>query len=194
MSLRSFPKRLTTKGFSLIELLVVVLIIISLTLVVATKYPDAIQSYTLSSAAQNVALLIRQAQQYDVSVKEGTGARYGVYVDTYAKTFQLFIDGQAGGAGSRTHGSGDTDVPPILSLADPSIASVSVIITQTSGVTSSPANFSILFDRPSLTPLVRDESGGTLYPAVRSVRIVITGAAGSVANVDISPVGTVITS
>lgn len=84
-----------TKGFTLIELMVVVAIFAILTTVIMYKNSDFNNSFLLTDVTYDVALTIRQAQVYGLNVKNsgkgtvtqsGFNSGYGVYLD--ASTIQ----------------------------------------------------------------------------------------------------------
>jgi prepilin-type N-terminal cleavage/methylation domain-containing protein len=89
------------RGFTLIELLVVLVIISVMTFLLLIQQSKFDSSTVLRSLAYNIALSVRQAQVYGVSVKEnalGTGTfaqGYGLYFDPSAanqNSYKLFAD------------------------------------------------------------------------------------------------------
>ncbi len=108
------------RGFSLIELLVSIAIITFLMGTVLFSYRDSNDRLVVNSAAQELAIAIRQAQSYGLSVKEsgiGTGAfsyAYGIYASPILDntSYYIFIDRNANGlydAGSGTCGEVTTE-------------------------------------------------------------------------------------
>ncbi len=87
-------------GFTLLEMLVVTSIFIILTTIVLANYPRLNSQLTLGLVANDVALSIRQAQQYALGAVQRTGARtqavsYGIHFDDPASTSNsdfLFAD------------------------------------------------------------------------------------------------------
>ena len=89
------------KGFTMIELLMVLAIFTVLTLVVMYKYSEFNSSTIMSNMAYEAALAVRQAQVYSLGVRGISGnndfeKRYGVYFNTQTnnKDFILFMDGK----------------------------------------------------------------------------------------------------
>lgn len=95
------------KGFTLVELLVCIVIFVLMTGFVAVKYGGFNQSMLLNNLAYDIALTIREAQSYGVSVSDIAVAgdfnkTYGVHFDgagtpgpggvRYNKTFILYAD------------------------------------------------------------------------------------------------------
>jgi len=86
-------------GFTLIELLVTMSILVVITAMMLANYPKFSEALALKRAAQEVALTIRQAQVYGLSVREfGAGSGifpgYGVHFDMAdgPDSFILFAD------------------------------------------------------------------------------------------------------
>ncbi len=84
-------------GFTLVELLVTISIFTVITLSFFFNYPEFRESISLKRTAQKIALTVRQAQVYSLSVK-GSGAGgvfpgYGAHFDAAKpKSFILFRD------------------------------------------------------------------------------------------------------
>jgi prepilin-type N-terminal cleavage/methylation domain-containing protein len=89
-------KSISAKGFSLIEMIVVIGIISLLSTVTLSNYKEVSSQISLENLVQQIALTIRQAQVYGISVVKGTGSvypSYGVHFDISTPTsFILFID------------------------------------------------------------------------------------------------------
>ncbi len=75
------------KGFTLVELMVSVSIFVFITALLLTKYGNFNQSVLLTNLAYDIALTIRTAQTYGLSVQRSTGSAtqfkyaYGVHFD-----------------------------------------------------------------------------------------------------------------
>ncbi len=89
----------TSVGFTMIELIVTVSIFIVVTTVLLASYPKFSSRIMLEDVAQQVALSVRQAQTYGLSVKEfGAGGLfpgYGIYFPSPVndnKSFTIFAD------------------------------------------------------------------------------------------------------
>lgn len=99
------------KGFTLVELLVTIAIFTLMTGFIAVKYGNFSKSMVINNLAYDIALTLREAQSYGVSVADvkslsdtTTTSRfdrsYGVHFDTATpKVFTLFVD-SLGGAGN----------------------------------------------------------------------------------------------
>ncbi|HEY6018494.1 MAG TPA: prepilin-type N-terminal cleavage/methylation domain-containing protein [Candidatus Paceibacterota bacterium] len=115
---KHFRSSFNNRGFTLIELLVVVAVISIITAFLLFNQNKFNSSTLMRSLAYSVALSIRQAQLYGVSVR-GFGSAtspsfapgYGVYFDN-ANTFTLFAD--TNGDGAYTAGEGLTGVGGVL--------------------------------------------------------------------------------
>jgi prepilin-type N-terminal cleavage/methylation domain-containing protein len=94
----------SSRGFTIIELVVSIAIFAVMTALVVARYGTFNQSTLLTDQAYDLALTIRTAQTYGVSVKSAAastndfGAAYGVHFDIANPTqFLLFLDGNANG-------------------------------------------------------------------------------------------------
>jgi len=81
-------KTFTTKGFTLVELMVSIGIFVLMTSLLLAKYGSFNQGIFLTNQAYDVALAIRTAQSYGINVKGVPGrvndfnSPYGIYFDT----------------------------------------------------------------------------------------------------------------
>lgn len=94
-----FLKNIYKKGFTLIEMVVSLAIVTAILTVVLFNYSSFTSNLALSSAAQELAITIRQAQVYGLIVREvapGGGnfqSAYGIYIDKVANTgYVIFAD------------------------------------------------------------------------------------------------------
>lgn len=88
-------RRASLRGFSLIELLVVVGIFAMISSVILANHNRFNSSVLLGSLAYNIALSIREAQVYGLSVKQFSSqfqVGYGVRFTTGAPSYSLFAD------------------------------------------------------------------------------------------------------
>lgn len=89
-------KDLDQRGFSLVELLITIGIVIMVTGAVLVKHTSFSSSTLLKSQALEISLDIRTAQQYSISARADrtdTRAAYGVYFDAQNPgRYQLFLD------------------------------------------------------------------------------------------------------
>ncbi len=85
------------RGFTMIELIVTISILVIITTSIFIKYPTFRQNISLKRTAQEVALTIRQAQVYGLSTKEfqpetSIFSGYGVHFESGTDSFILFAD------------------------------------------------------------------------------------------------------
>lgn len=85
------------RGFTTIELIVTISILVIITTLVFINYPTFRQNISLKRTAQEIALTIRQAQVYGLSTKEfqpgtSTFSGYGVHFESGFDYFVLFAD------------------------------------------------------------------------------------------------------
>ncbi len=119
MSLKNLYKKNMSRGFTLIELVVVVTIMLIMTTVVIFNYNSFNESMLLNNFAYDMSLTIRQAQVYGVAVKETPGTSianqidvnshnnnfsyaYGVHFSSVSDSntsFNLFVDSGDGNGG-----------------------------------------------------------------------------------------------
>lgn len=93
-------KKIISKGFTVIEILVTMAIFTVISSVVLFNYSSFNDTVALSSAEQEIAIAIRQAQAYGLNVKEAgvsTGQfnyAYGVYFDPQnnSSNYYIFVD------------------------------------------------------------------------------------------------------
>lgn len=92
----SCTRRLVSRGFSLIELLVSIAIIALISAVVLMQYGSFNSVILLKSLAYEIALTVREAQTFGVSVRSDAGtfqSAYGVHFDKdFPKSYILFVD------------------------------------------------------------------------------------------------------
>jgi prepilin-type N-terminal cleavage/methylation domain-containing protein len=89
-----------SKGFTLVEILVSISILTLITGSMIFNYRGSSDNFNLNSAAQELAIAVRQAQSYGLSVKEsgvGTGSfsyAYGIYAYPILDptSYYLFVD------------------------------------------------------------------------------------------------------
>jgi prepilin-type N-terminal cleavage/methylation domain-containing protein len=86
----------TLRGFTIIEMIVVLAIVVLLTAVVVTGQNDFNKTLILTDTAYTVALSVRQAQTYGLSSRSYSGtsnAAYGIHIaSTSPKGYQMFAD------------------------------------------------------------------------------------------------------
>jgi prepilin-type N-terminal cleavage/methylation domain-containing protein len=107
-----------TKGFTLMELLVVLTIIIVITMVVLTSQSSFNKTLVLANTAYDVALTLRSAQKYGLGSRASgsiVNAGYGLHFSSGVQdSFTLFADTSPSPSSSSCHGlptSNNPDAP-----------------------------------------------------------------------------------
>jgi len=144
-------------GFSLIELLVTMSIVVIVTSVSLANYPSFSEKLSLKRTVQEVALSIRQAQIYGGSVKKFEGATiedfpgYGVYFSEDSSFFSLFADED-----------NDHDYAPAEQIRLFEIKTGDKISTlKCDGLSCPGRELQVVFVRPGPTVHLVDGSGGS---------------------------------
>lgn len=91
----------SNKGFSLIEMLVTVSIFAIISSIVIVRNSQFDDETLLHNLAYDIALSVRQAQQFGVNVRGGEGdfdQAYGVHFDADSDVYQFFRDSNGNGA------------------------------------------------------------------------------------------------
>lgn len=135
----------THRGFTLVELMVTVAIVVLVTGIALVRYGSFNNSVLLKSQAYEIALDLRAAQTYGVSVSgQNAGelySAYGLYFDlSTPNSYQLFQDEN----GNRTMDTGEAVGETYL--IDPRFT-LSAITTD--GSCSSPTRAAVTFERPN---------------------------------------------
>ena len=92
------PGRSENGGFSLIEIMVVVGILVIINTMIFASYPEFSQKLSLKRTSEEVALIVRQAQSYALGIKKSALGSddyfgFGVHFDkTAPTTIILFTD------------------------------------------------------------------------------------------------------
>lgn len=105
-----YTKKHTQRGFSLVELLITIAIILIITTLVMIRYGSFNSTTLLKSQAYEVALNLREAQTYAVSVRGDASQfrnAYGIYFERDTQTYQLFYDADGNGVYSNNEALGD---------------------------------------------------------------------------------------
>ncbi len=154
---RSFYKRPAlslSKGFTLIELIVVSAIILIITGFIMFQQAKFNSATLMRSLTYSVALSIRQAQVYGTSVKEFSGTfapGYGVYFPTSgasANTYWLFADIVPASVGDGAY-TNSTEALPTFTLGKGYIIG-SLCAVQVGGSTcTSVSSLTVFFRRPN---------------------------------------------
>ena len=98
MHTRNHKLHVISRGFTIIELLVCLVIITIITTIILPSRKQFEESLNLTNLAYDIALAIREAQVYSTNVRQANPAGgtfdvgYGVQVTTNTNTFKLFAD------------------------------------------------------------------------------------------------------
>ena len=193
-------------GFTLIELLVVVGVIILVSAVMLANNNKFGGQALLQNLAYDIALSVREAQVYGISVKQNSqgtfSSGYGMHFDmSHPATYNLFSDfknasGQLVSDGIYEAGE---DVPPSPYVIGQNFSINKLCVTPASGVEDcTVAKLDILFIRPEPDAYISKNSaaltfdangnvvGGSPYP---SARIVVTSPRGDFMSIVVSANG-----
>jgi len=158
------------RGFTLVEMLVVMAIFVILTTVTLANNSQFGGRITLETLAYDIALSVRQAQVYGIAVQRfgdtgsDFGRGYGVHFETASPaTYQLFAD-TFSGDGIYNDGElvRETTLRGGYRIVDLCIRSNG---TETCGI----AELDILYKRPEPDAYIRANSGAQLYEAGRII-------------------------
>lgn len=171
--------RKASKGFSLIELLVVTAIFITISGVVLANHSRFGGQVVLENMAYDIALSVRHAQLYGIAVRRfGTtfGVGYGMHFGS-ATTYQLYAD-SLGGNG--IYDCPDPSNPATCELVESTtivgghqITSLCVRSTGNSTFTCGKNRLDVLFKRPEPDAYIRASTAGVadgvLYEAAQII-------------------------
>ncbi len=140
----------TQKGFSLIELIVTVSIISVILSVVLYNYGGFNDKLSLSSATQELAIGVRQAQTYGINVKESTVSSgqfnyaHGIYLSTQTpSSYVIYVDSNS----NNVYDSGAGELVETVNLRNG--ITINNICNSTTCPASGVARMSINFLRPN---------------------------------------------
>lgn len=181
-----------TKGFTLIELLVSVAIITIITSIVLVNHNRFNGSIFLGNLAYDVALSVRQAQIFGLSVREFNGTfdiGYGVHFDvTTPKSFFIFADIDRN---QRYNSSVDSVVDTLTITRGNSISKFCATafggspVEKCSDSGSPITTLDVSFNRPDPEAIIKDNIG-TSYS---SARVEIMSSTGDTRNVIVEQTG-----
>lgn len=176
----------TQKGFTLVEMITVLGIFAVMTSIVVFNYNKFRSDTILTNMAYEVALSIREAQIYGVSVRGGGtsasfGEAYGIYLPFNKSQYVLFIDDnddeqyEGSGDGCETLAS-DTCVTPYSLQRNVKISNIKNIINCSSSTPTEGEGVSIVFKRPNPEPVIK---GKGLNSEMSQVEITLQSAEGT---------------
>jgi len=169
----SEEKWLSKKAFTLIEIIVVVFIILTLSVIVVFNYEWGGYQITLSQSANKLAQNFRKAEGMAQSYAEIEGnipKGYGLNFDLAENTHYI-IFGDMDGDGLYNPAAGDFEIEDIALEEGVEISACEI---DTSGMSEPPgfggADINIVFEPPDPVVSIKDQSGGTASTAVITLR------------------------
>ncbi len=169
------------RGFTIIELLVSLAIFVTMTSVIVTKFGTFNQSTLLTDTAYDIALVLRLAQTYGLSVKSavaggaanfsypygvdfnrGTAAVCGGATSDSA-TLVLFADSSPAGAPDGTCGASDANINTYLIIRGAMISSLCVgaNLTDCHQTNNAVSRLNVSFQRPNPEAIICGSNGGS---------------------------------
>jgi prepilin-type N-terminal cleavage/methylation domain-containing protein len=192
-----FKKRISNNGgFTLVELLVTIVIFVILTGIVLFNQNSFNNGILLKNLAYDIALNIKQVQNYGIAVKEFQGiatstfSSYGIYFDlANNKNFILFAD-----VNSDSQFSGVTNCP----VGDPEciqrysisrgsfISNICTDLDPLCPINKRASTLTVLFKRPNPNALIYFDNSITPSP---NARIIISSANNATTSVIVTNAG-----
>jgi len=168
----SFSKKLSSAGFSLVEMMTVIAIFFIITAVILANLPDFQNKTSMDLVAQDVALGIRTAQVYSTATRRASSGdfpSYGAYFtsDDPVDKFYLYA-----GDGSSSHFTG----PYEQAFSINGKAYVYGICINNDTNCSSQKSINIFFERPKTEVQFFDGDGNTIN-GTSNVTIVLSNKA-----------------
>lgn len=156
------------RGFTLVELLVVITIFVFMTAIVIQRYGTFNQSTIITNLAYDVALVLRTAQTYGVSVKNVTDSSnnqnynysYGIQMDFETGTNPTSLFMYADTNNNKKYDNGTDIVLNTYNLTQGAYINKAVLITN--GNTYAGHTLDVVFQRPDPSPWICDVQGGVL--------------------------------
>jgi len=184
------------KGFSLVEMLVVLSIFTFMTLLALAGYNKFNSQTLLDSLAYDVALSFRQAQSYGLSVRGSMGGSgfetgYGLYFDKNSDTsYILFadVDGDRIYDGDSSCAEGSECIDRFVLSRGYKISDICAVIPDGSEKCTSSdeiTNVSAIFERPDPDAILVSDVGGTY----QEIRVTVQSPTGSEQNVSVFTTG-----
>ncbi len=205
---RNKTSLIESKGFTLVEVLVSTSILVVMMSVVLYNYGSFTDRLALSSAGQEIAVTIRQAQSYGLSVKElasspGTfDSAYGTYFAlSEPDSYYLFADvgnpaNKIFGVGNGCGGDATECVQKFTLRNGVRITKLCSIPTTGAPVCAPPSSgfnqMNITFLRPSPDATIRLSNSGAFYADPSTGQITLTSPQGAELTITIERTGQVL--
>lgn len=185
------------RGFTIIELLISIAIFVAMTALVVAKYGNFNQSTLLTDTAYDIALVMRLAQTYGLSVKNAGAISpnfnfpYGVSFDDSGATscgtftsnetnFVLFADSYPLNAPDGICASTDTGVSKYAITRGAKIVSMCTGSDQTAcRASGTVTKLNVSYQRPNPDAVICGSSGGAATCSMAYAEITIQGTDGS---------------
>lgn len=183
MSIFSYKKN---KGFSLVELVVSVAIFTIITSLILAKHSDFSSKLILENLAYDIALSIRKAQVFGLSVREFVGGSsefdigYGVHFDSADNTSYIFF---ADRDKNKAY-DGATEIVETFTLRRGNVISKFCGILSTGAEKCSDSDITfldIVFERPNPEAIIKSNLPGNAYD---SARITVSSPSGTTWNIN----------
>lgn len=191
-------KNILNTGFSLVELLVSMAIVAVIMSVVLWNYSGFNDSLALNSAGQRLAIAVRQAEVYGLSVKEvgaGSGnfnSAYGIHVSRTQMQgdFILFVDKNANNVYDAGNGCGDPLSECITDFQLGNGITVSNVCDANQCPPGDARSMDITFLRPNPDAFIKFiNPGGPMPGNSFTGKIILTSPKGKTLTVDIEYTG-----
>jgi prepilin-type N-terminal cleavage/methylation domain-containing protein len=201
MNNQTFKK---SSGFTLVEILVTLSIAAIMMTVILFSYKAYNDNLILSAAGQEMAIAIRQAQSYGLSVKQvsGTGSfntNYGISFSLSNPTsYYIFADNNGNGKyDGDANCSAGTECVEEETLRN-GVAISSFCSTDSSGKEICPApggvsSISVLFKRPNTSVYIYtfNSQGSIVSSSYNSIRVILETSSGVQTSVSVNEIGQV---
>lgn len=193
---------LLKNGFTLAEIMVTISIVSIIMTSVLFSYTTFSDKLALSSAAQEIAIVVRQAQTYGLTVRESSVAggqfsyAYGVYFDFVSDQthYYLFVDTNSNNKYDVGNGCGSSSTECV----EQGTLRNNVLITSVCDATTCPPvvnvrkmNITFLRPNPDATIIFTDNGGTTLSGPSTTGKVTLTSRKGSTSTVTIESTGQV---
>ncbi|OHA92878.1 MAG: hypothetical protein A3H52_01020 [Candidatus Zambryskibacteria bacterium RIFCSPLOWO2_02_FULL_39_26] len=187
-----------SKGFSLVELIIVIAITTVLLGVITYSYRTANNNLALSSAAQEVAIAIRQAQTYAISVKEyapNSGQfdyAYGIFFSpSFNPNYIIFADKDVDGVFSLGDGCGTVSTECVELFTLRNNVNITGVCNASTCYSSGSRDLTVIFKRPNPNATLRLYASG-IVTNPSTGKIVLTSPQGTTVAVTIQSTGQVL--